>query len=775
MRQFSEESEQLIRDAFALACEYGHSCVGTSHLLLALLRQRCLLPARLLCWAGLRYEQAERRLLAERGRGRRLLRLPQGLTARAQRILTLAAADAAPRRILPEHLLTAITREPDCGACRLLRQNGIDTTLLFTNLCEALRVRAQTERGNSMQSGRLLEQFGTDLAAKADKMETIVGREAEIETLMQVLSRKHKHNPALIGEPGVGKTAIVEGFAQRLAAGQVPEQLLGKRLFALDMASMVAGTKYRGEFEERVRDLLLEVRRAGNMILFVDEMHTLIGAGSAEGAIDAANIIKPALGRGELQMIGATTLQEYRKYIEKDAALERRFRPILVSEPSEAETAGILRALRPGLEQHHNVKISDEAITAAVELSSRYISDRFLPDKAVDLLDEGAAQAWLQMGKSAQNAERRALQERLGAAVREGRYEQAALLRDRVQNMTVTCARRPRVVTAQDIAANVANRTGIPAGLLSATDKQRLRTLESDLKQCILGQDEAVRQVAAAVRRGRSGLAEACRPMASMLFTGPTGVGKTALCQALARLIYGTQDALIRLDMSEYMEKFSVSRLIGAPPGYVGHGDGGELTEKVRRKPYSLVLFDELDKAHRDVCGLLLQIMEDGALTDSLGRKVNFKNTILVMTCNLGAQGKRELGFGGDLHAAAAKSALREAFPPEFLGRIDCVSVFHPLEETALRQIAQRQLDELCARASGVGLTLTLSAELPGRLAALCCRTQSGARQLRHLVQAQIESPLSLLLCRQKPPRSAQILLEGDEICVRSEGEELSV
>lgn len=603
-----------------------------------------------------------------------------------------------------------------------------------------------------MQNTRLLDQFGIDLIERATQ--PVLAREKEIETVLQILSRKQKNNPALIGEPGVGKSAIVEGVAQRIACGCVPEALRCKRLFALDMASVIAGTKYRGEFEERIRDILSEVRRVGNIILFIDELHTIVGAGAAEGAIDAANLLKPALGRGELQLIGATTLDEYRKFIEKDAALERRFRTVQVCEPSKDDTRYILQGLRNGLEAHHRIPISDAAIEAAIDLSCRYLSDKFLPDKAVDLLDEGAASAQLNVPN-----ERYALP---SAADAEG--EKTPSVRERIQRL-----RRPpallRCVEPKDIAAALSSRTGIPVGTITLSEKQQLLSLEERLNSCIIGQKEAVQAVCEAVRRGRSGIAEESRPVASMLFTGPTGVGKTELCKALAEMVYGSRDAMIRVDMSEYMEKFSVSRLIGAPPGYVGHEQGGELSERVRRKPYSLVLLDELEKAHPEVCGLLLQIMEDGILTDSLGRKIDFRNTLLVMTSNLGSQAVSGLGFAQAANDRVQK-ALQEHFSPEFLGRIDCVAVFRKLDEHDLTEIADLQLAALKYRASRQHLQLHFAPELAAVLARRSSNTKSGARAIRMLIQKELEAPIAKRLLSQMPARDAQIRVEENKICL---------
>lgn len=593
-----------------------------------------------------------------------------------------------------------------------------------------------------MQNVRLLEQFGVDMLDRAERRETVIGRTREIETVLQILSRKHKNNPALVGEPGVGKTAIVEGVAQYLAAGRVPEQLRGKRLFSLDMASVIAGTKYRGEFEERVRDIIAEVQRAQNIILFIDEMHTLVGAGAAEGAIDAANLLKPALGRGQLQLIGATTPAEYRKSIEKDAALERRFRMVQVREPNRDETCEILRGLRSGLEAHHRIAISDAAIDAAVGLSCRYLTEQFLPDKALDLLDEGSACAKLA----------RLTAHEVGTV----QMEKAFRLRERLQRFP-----RPmrNAVTAEDVAAAVSNRTGIPVGTITAGERERLCGLEELLSERVVGQPEAIREVAEAVRRGRSGICEEKRPIAAMLFIGPTGVGKTELCKALSATIYGSEAAMIRLDMSEYMEKHAISRLLGAPPGYVGHGEGGELTEPVRRRPYSLVLLDEVEKAHRDICGILLQVMDDGVLTDAEGRHVDFRNTLLVMTSNLGSEAAGAVGFGE--RTDAQQRALRDHFTPEFLGRIDCIARFEQLGEAELAQIAEHQLAALEERAQRQHLLLELAPEMAEWIARRAARQSSGAREVRHLIRAELEAPLARLLLRETPPQKIAIRVEN--------------
>lgn len=589
-------------------------------------------------------------------------------------------------------------------------------------------VPEQNRQETRKEDLRLLEQFSQDMAERATLADPVIGRQRELDEIINILCRKNKNNPALVGEPGVGKTAIVEELARRMASGRVPPQIREKRLLALNMASLVAGTKYRGEFEERVRDLLAEIRKAGNIILFIDEMHTIIGAGSAEGAIDAANIIKPALGRGELQMIGATTRSEYRKYIEKDAALDRRFRQVSVEEPTAREAEEILAGLRPGLELYHRVQIPDEALRAAVEYSVRYFPERFLPDKALDLLDESAASTAMQQQNAA----------------------------------------KPLQVSRQTVAQTVALRTGIPAGKITQKEREELLSLEARLRGRIVGQDAAVEKVAAAVRRGRSGLADRSRPIAAILLAGPTGVGKTALCKALAKEVYGSETALVRLDMSEYMEKHTVSRLLGAPPGYVGHGEGGELTEKIRTRPYSLLLLDELEKAHRDVTGILLQLLEDGRLTDATGRTVDFRNTLVVMTTNAGsAEGNRcAMGFAGQSNELLQKR-LKEHFSPELLSRIDAIAPFTRLTPSQLEQITRRELDDTAKRAKQAGLVLQIDTQTAACIGAMC-KDSGGARQIRHLVQSLVEDPLAeLLLQSDTLPVQASVLCRGGTVCVR--------
>ncbi len=756
--RYTQETLNLITLAANYARSMGHSFVGTAHLLLALSTQQSWV-GQLLRSCGTGHSLLWDLTAVSYGIGQRGMPLQQGLTPELRNLLRTAALEAGysgGHWVTPGHVLLAMARLEDTTAGRNLELCRVDAAELFSLGMEHMlhgngpAVRTKKE----VCTTKLLEQFSEDLVIKAAAMEPVIGREKEIDTVIGILSRKNKNNPALIGEPGVGKTAIAEGLAQRMATGNVPPQLKDKRLVSLNMANLVAGTKYRGEFEERLRDVLSEIRRSGDVILFVDEMHTIVGAGAAEGAIDAANIFKPALGRGELQMLGATTLNEYRKYIEKDAALERRFRPVMVEEPSPEGTVEILRALKPGLERHHHIRITEEAMKEAVRLSRRYLPDLYLPDKAIDLLDEGAARARLEELYRSDAAPRKQLEQALHQAVEGKEFEKAAQLRDKMQRLARTGeTRRSRQVGGEDIAWAVSARTGIPVGRLTADRRQRLLALETILGQRVMGQERAVQTVADAVRRGFSGIRDGDRPVACLLFTGPTGVGKTELCRALAEEMYGSRDALIRLDMTEFMEKQSVARLIGAPPGYVGYEEGGKLTEAVRRRPYSLVLFDELEKAHRDVTGILLQIMEEGELTDASGRKVSFKNTIVIMTGNVGSQVQGDgLGFRPAGRAGEMEGALKQSFPPEFLGRLDAVVHFSPLQPEAVAAIAQKYLCQLQERTRKLSIRLELPQELAGHLAGRC-NQKDGARQLRRLIQQEVEGPLAeLLLKAEKRP-----------------------
>ena len=768
--RYHMQTEMLLRQCAGKARELGHSYVGSAHLLLAMAAE----PGGMglvLRQLGVDPVLTESMTMLLYGAGTPDLPLPQGWTAETKELLRCAAREArqqSSREIKPHHILLAMARREGTAAAELLQLSGISADVLFTHTMDYLRWEQQTlPRGKKEAvTTRLLEQFSEDLIARASTMEPVIGREKEIDMVIGILCRKNKNNPALVGEPGVGKTAIAEGLAQRMAMGNVPPQLKEKRLVSLNMANLVAGTKYRGEFEERLRDVLAEIRRSGDVILFVDEMHTIVGAGAAEGAIDAANIFKPALGRGELQMLGATTREEYRRYIEKDAALERRFRPVAVEEPSEESALAILKALKPGLERHHHLRITEEALKESVRLSVRYLPDLYLPDKAIDLLDEGAARARMEdLHSSRGNAARKELEQELQGAVRERRFEKAAELRDKMQNLNKPSegGRRTRGVSGSDIAAVVSARTGIPVGRLTSGERERLLNLEGLLSAQVVGQEKAVGAVAEAVRRGYSGIRDANRPIACLLFTGPTGVGKTELCRALAEEVYGSRDAMIRLDMTEFMEKQSVSRLIGAPPGYVGYEEGGKLTEAVRRRPYCLVLLDELEKAHPDVLGILLQIMEEGCLTDSTGRQVSFKNAIVVMTSNVGSQVRGEgLGFCAAGKESEMGQVLRQAFSPEFLGRIDRTIHFEKLGKGALEAIAWKYLRQLQKRTSAIGTQLLLPQEAAEFLLEKT-DGKDGARQLRRLVQSEVEGPLAafLLGCSRKPGKVKLRLEEG--------------
>ena len=767
---YRPDAANLILDAAARAKNMGHSYVGTAHLLLAL--------TALDSWEGrlLRSFGISEQLLCDLtvlyfGQGQPGMPLQQGLSRDAKGVLSYAALEAGSsgeKEVFPEHILLALARTERTTAARLLRLCGVEPNALFSQAVEykMLGYREPVKRKKEGFCTKLLEQFSEDLVARAATMDPVIGRDREIDVVIGILSRKNKNNPALVGEPGVGKTAIVEGLAQRMALGDVPPQLKEKRLVSLNMANLVAGTKYRGEFEERLRDVLAEIRRSGDVILFVDEMHTIVGAGAAEGAIDAANIFKPALGRGELQILGATTREEYRKYIEKDAALERRFRPVQVDEPSREDTLAILRALKPGLEVHHHIRILEEALQEAVDLSVRYLPDLYLPDKAIDLVDEGAARVRLGRHGHGVGTPRKELEKQLHEAVREKQFELAVQLRDKLQSLSIFHdSGHADCVTAEDIAWAVSDRTGIPVGRLTASRRQQLLELETVLGQRVVGQKKAVAAVSEAVRRGFCGIRDGDRPVASFLFAGPTGVGKTELCRALAEEIYGCKEAFIRLDMSEFMEKQAVSRLIGAPPGYIGYEEGGKLTEAVRRRPYCLVLFDELEKAHRDVTGILLQIMEEGELTDSTGRRVSFKNAIVVMTSNVGGHLPGDgFGFCPAGRDGQTDEQLRQAFSPEFLGRLDRIVHFRSLEQEDLEQIAHRALIRFHSRLEALGVNLQLPPELARTLAAGCKR-QGGARQLRHALQQQLEAPLALLLLKaEHKPENITAVLEGDDI-----------
>ena len=782
--RFTQRAQEALRQAQESAARLGHGYVGSEHLLLALARQEGSVAARVLRAAGLEHDALRQAVVALVGEGDPVPAPAQGLTPRCKKIIELSLTEAVrlgQRYVGTEHLLLGILREGDGVAVRALVKAGAEPRRLLADVTAAMGGDAASSplRGGGRArereyggEGRLLGQFCRDLTALAagGLLDPVVGRDGEIRRTIQILSRRQKNNPALIGEPGVGKTAVAEGLAAHMAAGQVPDGLRSKRLLALDLSAMVAGTKYRGEFEDKLRHILQEVRRAGNVILFIDELHTIVGAGSAEGAIDAANIIKPALGRGELQVVGATTTDEYRRYIEKDAALERRFQPVTVAEPSPEAARAILLGLRDRYEAHHRLRITDGAVDAAVALSVRYLGDRRLPDKAIDLMDEACAR--VRMEKLAAPPELQALEERAErtcrekeAAIRDQDFEKAAMLRDAEGDFRRELeqgrarwqsGRNTGPVTAEDVAAVAAQWTGIPVTTLTREESRRLLELEGELHRRVVGQDDAVRAVARAVRRGRVGLKEEGRPTGSFLFLGPTGVGKTELCRALAEALFGSGEALLRFDMSEYMEKHAVSRLIGSPPGYVGHEEGGQLTGQVRRRPYCVVLFDEIEKAHPDIWGILLQILEEGSLTDALGRKADFKNAIVVLTSNVGAQ--KITAKGGRLGFSAGEAAdgrtrspaelkaevtgeLKKVFRPELLNRLDEIIVFSQLGREETRAIARRLLEQTGRRLEALGVKLAWSDEALDALAQAGFDPAYGARPLRRAIRAQVEDP----------------------------------
>ena len=814
--KFTPRAEEALRLSQEAAEEMGHGYVGSEHLLLGLIREEEGIAHRVLSEYGVTDEMVCDVLQRSVGKGLSGTAPSQGLTPRAKSVVELAVSEAArmgSSYIGTEHLLMGILREGGNMALRILRTMGVDSKKMYSSIVQKLNDTphtvtsgASTANRESDKKNKTLAEFTRDLteAARAGKLDPVVGREKEIQRVIQILSRRTKNNPVLIGEPGVGKTAIAEGLAERIASGDVPEELLDKKILSLDLSGMVAGTKYRGEFEERIKNTLAEVKKAGNVILFIDELHTIVGAGSAEGAVDAANIIKPALGRGEIRVIGATTLNEYRKYIEKDAALERRFQPVTVGEPTPEATLEILKGLRDKYESHHKLTITDEALEAAVQLSKRYIGDRFLPDKAIDLMDEAASQ--VRMTAEASSPDLKALEEKITALHREKTeavaaqdFEKAAQLRDieknyqeqveiERDNWRKQLAQNRGNVTADDVAKVVAGWTGIPVTRLTEDESMRLLKLEEKLHQRVVGQDEAVNAVAKAIRRSRVGLKDPKRPIGSFLFLGPTGVGKTELCKTLAEAMFGDENAMVRIDMSEYMEKHTVSRLVGSPPGSVGHEEGGQLTEKVRRKPYSVVLFDEIEKAHEDVWNILLQILEDGIVTDSQGRKVDFKNTIIVMTSNVGAKNitadAARLGFDGsekgekeseevrfDRIRDAVMADLKRTFRPEFLNRIDEIIVFRQLTEDNIRQIARRMLDVTGARMAQQGITLAADDDAVAELARDGFDPQYGARPLRRAIQSMVEDAVAekMLEGQLKSGDTAHVRLRDGKVVIESE------
>lgn len=783
---FTQKANDVLNLAIKSAENFGHTYIGSEHILIGVLKENTSYGAELLSEKGIALESVEQIIKDNTGVGNPTALSPNDFTPTAKRILEIAFQLARGMRnsfVGTEHLLLALLRESDSAAVKILNACGVDENAFTEELVNDLSRPESEFRGSKggkkgKSSTPTLDEFGTDLTEKARNggIDPVIGREKEIERVIQILSRRTKNNPCLIGEPGVGKTAIAEGLALKIVKGEVPEMLEGKKIVALDLTSMVAGTKYRGDFEERIKKAMDEVKQAKDVILFIDEVHTLIGAGAAEGAVDAANILKPALARGEIQVIGATTIEEYRKNIEKDAALERRFQSVNVGEPTEEEAIEILKGLRDKYEAHHKVKISDEAIETAVKMSVRYIADRFLPDKAIDLIDEAASRVRLKAFTAPPNLksmeqEIKRLQQEKSSAVKSQDFEQAAKIRDKEKELQTlldeekekwknSSGRDIKEVTTEDIANVVSSWSGIPVTQLTKEESERLLNMEQILHERIVGQDKAVSAVARAIRRGRVGIKNPNRPLGSFIFLGPTGVGKTELCKSLAEAMFGSEDAIIKLDMSEYMEKHTVSKLIGSPPGYVGFDEGGQLTEKIRRKPYSVVLFDEIEKAHPDVFNILLQILEDGVLTDSKGRKVSFKNAIIIMTSNVGAakiiSSKSALGFGGDDNDAnksiedLVMEDLKKTFKPEFLNRIDDIIVFNRLEKDDIKEIAARMLKTLTKRLAEMDITLEFTD------AAICAIADAGfdnvygARPLRRAIQRKIEDPLSELMLLKK-------------------------
>jgi ATP-dependent Clp protease ATP-binding subunit ClpC len=779
-QRFTERAQRSLLLAQEEARRLDFNFVGTEHLLLGLIREGEGVAARALLALGVDLEKARAEVEKLVGRGSTPGASEIGLTPRAKKVVLELSAEEARHLghnyIGTEHLILGLIREREGVAARVLENLGVDLSRVRFQVVQQLGMPAQGQAGGQRRTGGrtpTLDQFGRDLnsLAEENKLDPVVGREREIERVIQILSRRTKNNPVLIGEPGVGKTAIAEGLAERIVQGKVPETLRDRRVVTLDLGALVAGSKYRGEFEDRLKKVMEEIRSAGNVILFIDEMHTIIGAGAAEGAIDASNILKPALARGELQVIGATTIDEYRKHVEKDAALERRFQPIMVEEPSVEEAVEILRGLRDRYEAHHRVKITDEALRAAVELSDRYVSDRFLPDKAIDLIDEAGSRVRLQAyvpPPAVRQLETRLeeVRKEKEAAISGQEFEKAARLRDEEQSLREQLDQTKSdwqqrqvasqfVVGVDDVAQVVSSWTGIPVQRLKTEESERLLKLEEELHQRVVGQDEAVQAVARAIRRARSGLKDPRRPIGSFIFLGPTGVGKTELARALAEALFGDEDAMITIDMSEYMERHTTSRLVGAPPGYVGYEEGGQLTEAVRRRPYSVVLLDEIEKAHPEVFNVLLQVLEEGRLTEAKGRTVDFKNTVIIMTSNAGAEriqrGSGRLGFSRADDAQESFERMKESvmeevhrtFRPEFLNRVDDIIVFHPLTEEDLKAIVKILLRDVERRVRENGLELEVSDAACEFLVKRGYDPKFGARPLRRAIQRELEDRLS--------------------------------
>ncbi len=811
--KFTKRAEKALEYAGDLAQGFGHNYIGTEHILYGLVKEGSGVASQVLNMQKITAENVVEEIEVLIGKGDKSQNRGEiGFTPRSKRVIENAFLEArklGSEFIGTEHLLIGIMREGDSVAVRIMMDLNANPQKLYNEIVKVINEDENAGANDKQPKGKArgsynqtptLNQYGTDLTKKATegKLDPVIGRKDEIQRVIQILSRRTKNNPCLIGEPGVGKTAVAEGLAEKIIAEDVPEMLKNKRVVSLDIASMVAGAKYRGDFEERIKKCLEEVKKAGDVILFIDEVHTIVGAGSAEGAVDAANILKPLLARGEVQVIGATTLNEYRKYIEKDSALERRFSPVTVGEPTNEETIEILKGIRDRYEAHHNVKITDEAIKAAVELSTRYINDRFLPDKAIDLVDEAASR--VKMRTYTQPDTLKKLEEEISAmnkekddAIKVQDFEKAAGLRDKInvekeklqkekEKWESKNTKSITTLTEEDIAEVVASWTGVPVKKLTQTENEKLRNLEQTLHQRVIGQNEAVDAVAKAIRRGRVGLKDPNRPIGSFLFLGPTGVGKTELSKALAESLFGNEDAMIRIDMSEYMEGHSVSKLIGSPPGYVGFDEGGQLTEKIRRKPYSVILFDEIEKAHPDVMNMLLQILDDGRLTDAQGRTVNFKNTVIIMTSNIGARlitDKTTLGFSaGDKKEESQKEyetikkdvmgELKKQFRPEFINRIDEIIVFHKLNDEDIKQIIDIMLNQVTKRMEAKDIELEIDNSVKELIAKNGVDTNYGARPLKRAIQNILEDKIAeeILDGNIKPNKKAVIKAENDKIVI---------
>ena len=812
---FTGRAKKAIEIANEVAIELGHNYIGTEHILYGLAKEGSGVASKVLENQEITPQDIVDKIIELIGQGDTIDET-LGFTPRTKRVIELAFIEARKlgyNYIGTEHLLISILREGDSIATRILLELNVNIPKLYNEIVKVINEGEDLTSNDSKSNGKegkrgsynqtnTLNQFGEDLTKKAEegKLDPIVGRKEEIERVIQILSRRTKNNPCLIGEPGVGKTAVVEGLAQKIVNGDVPEILKDKRVVTMDISSMVAGAKYRGDFEERIKKALEEVKKAGDVILFIDEMHTIVGAGAAEGAIDAANILKPLLARGEIQLVGATTLNEYRKYIEKDSALERRFSPVTVNEPTEKDTITILKGIRDKYEAHHGVKITDQAIDAAVKMSTRYINDRFLPDKAIDLIDEAASRAKLKTYTEPENLKK--LEEEIEEtrknkeeAVRTQKFEKAASLRDKEKELKEKYEKEQKKwknkntkqitdITEENIAEVIASWTGIPAKKITEDENQRLKNLEKNLHERVIGQNEAVEAVSKAIRRGRVGLKDPKRPIGSFLFLGPTGVGKTELSKALAESLFGDENAMIRVDMSEYMEPHSVSKLIGSPPGYVGFDEGGQLTEKIRRKPYSVILFDEIEKAHPDVMNMLLQILEDGRLTDSQGRTVNFKNTVIIMTSNIGARlitDKKLLGFAQlenkneeenkeyEQTKKEVMEALKKELRPEFINRIDEIIVFHKLTDEEIDKIIDIMLKEVINRLADQKIKIELEPEVKKLIASKGIDKNFGARPLRRTIQNVLEDRLAeeILDGNLKKNKLAKIGVQDDKIVIK--------